>query len=543
MKKLFLILLLVISARAYSQLDWSNYSTSFGEKEGQPSLGVAIPYNGNYDNFNRNIVGISHWNPQYKLDIDTTLDEQIPLFFVYDTAGVYFLVPGVNKENAHDFQFAVLLNNKTTLTHWSYISQFTQEGIGDMENGSGITGAYRAAVGQYLVAHLRNKAGQIISSTVIYFKKNAPEIKSLSTSDKALAFSNLLMNGDHFNEGDPDVGWHRQYTSNLSGETGKLQLPHNENNLLIAINASIYRKDALEYALFKGENEIRKWNANEYSNHYILLKDLSPGDYRMLIRFKRQRNSISELRFSVSSAWYETAAFKSVISAFLILLVIFLIVLSKYRSQKRALRLSTRKAERSAEELKNIHALLNPHFTFNALNSIQGLVNKGDVDAASKYLSSFGELLRETLKESKTDHIPITKELENLEIYISLEQLRYTFTYNLNVDPNIDLFSSTIPPFLLQPFVENAIKHGLSKMNSTGELDLNISKRENDILVKITDNGPGFEANTPKEGYGLSLSKKRIELLNRDYGEELIRLQLESSNEGASILLLFKNWL
>jgi two-component system LytT family sensor kinase len=177
------------------------------------------------------------------------------------------------------------------------------------------------------------------------------------------------------------------------------------------------------------------------------------------------------------------------------------------------------------------------------LNSIQGLVNKGDVDAASNYLSSFGELLRETLKESKTDLIPITKELENLRIYISLEQLRYSFTYNISVDANIDLFTSTIPPFLLQPFVENAIKHGLSKLNGSGELNLHISKSENDMLVKIADNGPGFDLDILKEGYGLSLSRKRIKLLNRDYGEELIRLQLESTNEGTAVLLSFKNWL
>lgn len=533
----------MISARAYSQIDWSNYSTSVEKTENKPSLGVAIPYNGNYDNLDKKVVGISHWNPQYKLDIDTALDAQIPLCFIYDTAGVYFLVPHVNEKNTHDFEFTVLLNNKTALTPWSHISQFTQVSVGGMEAGSGITGNYRADIGQYLVAHLRNKVGQIISSRVIYFKKNAPEIKSLSTSDNALVFSNLVTNENHFNESQPDVGWHRQYTSNLSGETDKLKLSYNENNVLVNINSKIYRKDALEYALFKGDEEIRKWDGNEYNNHYILLKNLDPGDYRILIRFKRQRNSISELRFSVSSVWYKTAVFKAAILTFLILAVTFLVFLSKYRNQKQVLTLLNKKAEQSAEELKNIHALLNPHFTFNALNSIQGLVNKGDVDAASKYLSSFGELLRETLKESKTDHIPITKELENLKIYIGLEQLRYSFTYNLSVDTNIDLFSSTIPPFLLQPFVENAIKHGFSKMNGQGELNLSISKSEDAMMVKIADNGPGFDAGSLKEGYGLSLSRKRIELLNRDYGEELIRLQMESTNEGSSILLSFKNWL
>ncbi|WP_298735645.1 histidine kinase [uncultured Chitinophaga sp.] len=542
MKKLFFISLLLISASAHSQLNWSDYATSFGKTDNGPSLGVAIPYNGIYDNFDRNIVGISHWNAQYQLGIDTTLDDQIPLYFVYDTAGVWFLLPHINREHAGDVEYTVLLNNKTTITPWSHITQYTQEGVGQMKAGSGIAGPYHAAVGQYLVAHVRNKDGQIISSRVIYFKQKAPEIKSLSTSDNSDAFSNLVKNEDPFAGQLPDLGWHRQYTRSLSGKGGLLKLSHNENNLLIDINARIYRKDALEYALFKDGKEVRTWSANEFNTHYILLKDLDPGDYRVLIRFKRQRSSIAELRFSISTVWYKTFAFRSSMIIMLLLLAVLLIFFTKYRNQRKTLGMLNRKAAQSAEELKHIHALLNPHFTFNALSSIQGLVNKGDVGAASKYLSSFGELLRETLKESKTEHIPLTKELENLEIYISLEQLRYPFTYNLDLDASIDLFSLTIPPFLLQPFVENAIKHGFSKMNGQGALHLHITQQGNNIVIRIADNGPGFDTAAIKEGYGLSLSRKRVELLNRDYGEALISLAQESTAKGTTIVLLFKNW-
>src|SRR5688572_22337005 len=99
MKKLLIISLLIISARAWSQMDWSNYSTSFDNKDGKPLLGVAIPYNGMYDNFERSITGISHWNPQYKLNIDTALADQIPLYYVFDTSGVYFLLPQVDEKN------------------------------------------------------------------------------------------------------------------------------------------------------------------------------------------------------------------------------------------------------------------------------------------------------------------------------------------------------------------------------------------------------------------------------------------------------------
>lgn len=533
----------MISTRAYSQLDWANYSTSIENTQGAPAIGVAIPYNGNYDNFGKNVAGISHWNPGYKLGIDTALDAQIPLFFVYDTAGVHFLLPGVTEKNAQDYEFTVLRDNKLVITPWRPVNRFTEEAIGSMEAGCGFTGSYRAGIGQYLVAHLRNKAGQIISSRVIYFKKNAPKIQLLSTSGNSRAFASLVKHEDHFSDTRQDLGWHRRYTSSLAGDAARLQLAYNENNVLVQIDAKLYRKEALQYALYKGNMEIRKWAANEQANNYILLKNLSPGNYRLLTRFTRQPESITELRFSLAPAWYNTAGFYAAMLAFLAMAAACWYFLAQFRKQKRASALANKKAEQSAEALQNIHALLNPHFTFNALSSIQGLVMKGQVDAASTYLSSFGSLLRETLRESKTDHIPLTKELENLQLYISLEQLRYTFRYDLAVDADIDLFTTVIPPFLLQPFVENAIKHGFSKMNGLGVLKISIHKQGNDMLVKIADNGPGFDTGALEEGYGLSLSRKRISLQNGEYGEELIGLRLDSSNEGATIIISFKNWL
>lgn len=542
MKNVIGICLLLILTEARSQVDWKNYSTSFNGGK-TATLGVAVPYNGMYDNINGMSVGIAHWNPQYKISIDSILSDSIPLYLVYDTAGIYFLAPQVNKENANQFEYCVLLNNKVAITSWTRIKQFTQTAVGDMIAGSGMMGSYSVKQGEYLVAHLRNTNGKMISSWVVFFKDRSPEITSLYTSDDPMEFSQILNNKDHFGPGPAEIGWHRQY-NNISKEQDRiLKLPHNENSLLVNIGVKIYQKEALEYSVLRNGKITRDWGSGEYDNNYILLKNLDPGDYTIRIRFKRQRNNITELQFSISTAWYKTAAFKVTILAFLILVLAFFLAILKYRKQKKVLKQLHKKAEQSAGDLKNIHTLLNPHFTFNALSSIQGLVNKGDLDAANKYLSSFGELLRETLKESTTQHLSLDKELENLKIYIGLEQLRHAFLYNLHIDEKIDLYSSTIPPFLLQPFVENAIKHGFSKMNGQGELNLSFDKNGDDMVVRITDNGGGFDKTNFKEGYGLSLSKKRIELLNEEYGEELIKLQIESTDEGASILILFKNWL
>lgn len=542
MKSFICISLLLVFAKVHSQIDWKEYSTSFNGGK-TSTLGVAIPYNGMYDNMDGSIVGIAHWNPRYKISIDTDLNDSIPLYFVYDTAGIYFLAPQVNKGNADHFEYCVLLNNRTAVTSWTHINQFTETTVGEMEAGSGIMGSYSLKQTGYLVAHLRDKYGKMISSWVVYYRDKSPEIASLYTSDDPLEFSQILNNKDRFGRGPAEIGWHRQY-NNISKEQDRiLKLPYNENSLLLNIDARIYEKEALEYTVLFNGKLIRDWGPGEYDNNYILLKGLDPGNYTVRIRFKRQRGNITELQFSIATIWYKTAAFWATILAFLALAAAFFIFLSKYRKQKKAVSQLNKKAEQSADELKSIHSLLNPHFTFNALSSIQGLVNKGDFDAANKYLSSFGELLRETLKESKAQHISLSKELDNLGIYISLEQLRYSFKYNLTIDENIGLHSTAIPPFLLQPFVENAIKHSFSKMNGQGELNLSFDKKGDMMIVEITDNGGGFDEKDHKEGYGLSLSRKRIELMNDDYGEELVKLQIKSTGEGTLILLVFKNWL
>ncbi len=542
MKIVILFSLLLIYTGAHSQPDWKNYSTSFNGSK-NATLGVAIPYNGLYDNTDGNIAGIAHWNPQYKINIDPALNDSIPLNFIYDTAGIYFLAPGITKENARQFDYCVLLNNKTPITPWTVINQFTQTGIGEMDAGSGMTGSYSIKQGEYLVAHLRARTGKLISSWIVYFKERQPAIASLYTSNNPLEFSQLINNKDLFGSRPSEIGWHRQYNTISQGAGHILQLPYNENSLLLNIDAKIYKREVLEYTLLRDGKTIRDWASGDYDNNYILLKKLDPGDYTVHIRFKQQRNNITELRFFIATVWYKTAAFRIILLTLLVLALIFLLFILKYRKQKKALQHLRKKAEQSAEEVKNIHALLNPHFTFNALSSIQSLVNKGDLAAANKYLSSFGELLRETLKESKVQHLSLHKELENLGIYIELEQLRNPFTYNLQIAENIDQYSTTIPPFLLQPFAENAIKHGLAAMNGQGELNLIVEKNGDSLLITLSDNGSGFDTAHFKEGYGLSLSKKRIDLLNDEYGEELIKLQIESKSNGTSVLLLFKNWL
>lgn len=541
-KKLIIFVAVLISAAAHSQVDWSNYSTSFTLNNGRPCVGVAIPYNGNHDNHDQNVVGISDWNPGYNYDIDTALADTIPLYFVYDTAGIIFLFPGITKANASSYEFTILLNNRTPLTSWMQASRFTDTQIGGLMAGAGMSDTYKAGIGQYLVAILRNRTGKTISSTVIYFKKSVPVVKSISTSDDKMTFLKFVEKPDQFRSPPAEIGWHRQYSRdyiNLSS----LALSETETSVLVEMYSAIYRRDALEYRLEHDNEKMNKWSPNKYDNNFVLLTDLEPGNYKLQLRYKRQRESVTTLNFKIPPAWYQAKGFRLAVASGLILALAFLLLFGKYRKQRQAAKLFSEQAEQSTEELNSIHALLNPHFTYNALNSIQSLVNKNDIQAANNYLASFGDLLRENLKEIKTEHIPLSKELENLKTYISLEQLRHSFTYNIAIDPGIDLSVAMIPPFLTQPFVENAIKHAVAKINATCHLGISVDKSNQEMKITISDDGKGFDPSLIKEGYGLSLSKKRIALLNRKYGEELITFKIETKQMRTSVILIFKNWL
>jgi LytS/YehU family sensor histidine kinase len=117
-------------------------------------------------------------------------------------------------------------------------------------------------------------------------------------------------------------------------------------------------------------------------------------------------------------------------------------------------------------ELTVIRTQMNPHFMYNCLNSIQNLVQKNQNEQAHLYLSKFASLVRQVLNNSKKEEIPLSKELDSVQEYIELEQLRFDFGFKLEVAEGVDLNAIFVPPMLLQPFVENAILHGLLLKNS-----------------------------------------------------------------------------
>ncbi|KAB7529689.1 sensor histidine kinase [Flagellimonas olearia] len=178
--------------------------------------------------------------------------------------------------------------------------------------------------------------------------------------------------------------------------------------------------------------------------------------------------------------------------------------------------------------LKSLRTQMNPHFIFNALNSVNNYIAKSDERSANRFLSEFSVLMRSVLENSEEDFIPLSKELELLELYVKLEHSRFMdkFDYEIEVDKKVDVEAFQIPPMLLQPYIENAIWHGLRYKEDKGFLKIAVQQLGNDLLeITIVDNGIGRKksaelktSNQKKQkSKGMGNIKKRIHILNDMY--------------------------
>jgi hypothetical protein len=216
------------------------------------------------------------------------------------------------------------------------------------------------------------------------------------------------------------------------------------------------------------------------------------------------------------------------------------------RNSKRKLTRSNQAKESINLKLKSIRSQLNPHFMFNALTSIQNLMNKNETEAANNYLAMFANLTRKVLNTSEQELISMEDELKILEDYLQMEQLRFGFQYQIKVDDSINIANTDIPAMLLQPFVENAIKHGVAALQQKGVIQVLINKQENDLILSVTDNGQGFnktEVQNHKTTFGLKLSEERIALLNQVHKDQPVTLNIDSKTTGTIITIKLANLL
>lgn len=230
----------------------------------------------------------------------------------------------------------------------------------------------------------------------------------------------------------------------------------------------------------------------------------------------------------------------------ILLLLIATVLMIKYMRQQRL--------ANNLLALKSLRSQMNPHFIFNALNSVNSFIALNDERTANKYLSDFSLLMRAVLENSEEDFIPLEKEIELLQLYIKLEHFRFKdkFDYAIKIDDAIEIKDFAIPPMLLQPYIENAVWHGLRYKKTKGYLEVNITQNNPDeIEIIITDDGIGrtkskalkTEHQQKQNSKGMGNIKKRVEILNTMYKDKIdvfVNDFQDEEDTGTKVLVILK---
>jgi LytS/YehU family sensor histidine kinase len=212
------------------------------------------------------------------------------------------------------------------------------------------------------------------------------------------------------------------------------------------------------------------------------------------------------------------------VSALLLVIIILAIVLIRQNRMKSA-------HQALILEQKLLRSQMNPHFIFNTLASIQNFILQEDPDKASKYLSKFSKLVRNILDNSVEEYVTLDSEISTVENYLELQKMRYTgkFDYSLLLDEKINAEEIYLPPMLCQPFIENALEHGIKHKEGAGRIDISLNLDDRGLIFLITDNGVGRERakeiETSQQNTHRSLATgitiDRLKILNKRSGTKI----------------------
>ncbi|MBQ0735156.1 histidine kinase [Aquimarina celericrescens] len=262
---------------------------------------------------------------------------------------------------------------------------------------------------------------------------------------------------------------------------------------------------------------------------------------------------LSETRYELALASQQLANQQTIRQQIIIYFLIGLTILLLFAAYLMYRNMKQQRYANNLLALKSLRSQMNPHFIFNALNSVNTFIAASDERTANRYLTDFSVLMRAVLENSEQDFIPLEKEIELLQVYVQLEHFRFQdkFDYTIDVDPEINVSEYMIPPMLLQPYVENAVWHGLRYKSEKGLLSIKFKKIDSDkIEILIADNGIGRKKSQDlktsnqkmQKSRGMGNIKKRIAILNKMYKDkvDVFISDLEDSTEGTEVKLTLK---
>ncbi|RFS26243.1 hypothetical protein DVR12_00180 [Chitinophaga silvatica] len=261
-------------------------------------------------------------------------------------------------------------------------------------------------------------------------------------------------------------------------------------------------------------------------SNIIPFPDLQPGNYKLMVRARKYKSTWSQtlnLDVSILPRWYQQWWSRGILllaGLLLVLVVLRYIVRRIKQAEKRKTEYNRRIAELEAKALTN---QMNPHFIFNSLNSVQHLILEKEEKQALNFLSDFATLMRQMLNNSRKSYISLEEEIAFLTRYLELEKIRFahSFTYKFILEDALKDYTIYIPPMIIQPIVENAIKHGLAPKNISGYLEIRLEIVDDLLYCSVDDDGIGWDkSNSIKssrlikhESTALSVIKERLQII------------------------------
>jgi hypothetical protein len=313
-------------------------------------------------------------------------------------------------------------------------------------------------------------------------------------------------------------------------DTTGLQFKHSDNNIRFEFAGISFKSGGeIEYRYrLKGLSDL--WLITH--DNFVEYAGLQSGDYELELISKNKFDVQSEpirIKFTIRKLLWEETWFR-VLAGLLLGALIWIFVNLRIRKVRTQEKIKMETAQKMADlEQMALKAQMNPHFIFNSLNSIQQYVIDKDIRGANKFITDFSRLIRLTLEISSQQRITLQEEIDYISAYLKLEKIRYEskFNYRILVPDNIDAVTTNIPPMILQPFIENSVRHGVRfREDNEGMITIEFKTEQNSLVCIVEDNGVGRKASARLKGKmiieyqskGMTLTARRIEMMNRSLG-------------------------
>lgn len=327
-----------------------------------------------------------------------------------------------------------------------------------------------------------------------------------------------------------------------------------EDTLLVVENSTLAPgQNKLNFYLslpfFEGNDNIMyeyKMDNNSWTqaiNPNVIISGISSGKHNFYARAKINGQLFiredANFAFTIEKHFYESWWF--IAGIFILSQLAIIYIINRYNKNAKEKKLAEQLHQARYASLKQqaFTSLMNPHFIFNALNSVQHYINQQDRQSANKYLSDFATLVRKSFDTSQRSFVSLEEELETVRLYLQLEKMRFAdkFDYLITLSKEVEDDEWMLPSMVLQPFLENAILHGLMPLNSKGLITIDARVKNDTLHITITDNGIGIEkskiyrSGKEHKSRGMQLIKERLELLSK-LSKEPIELAITALNPG-----------